>query len=129
MSHKSIAMAGIIAVVFLLSNCYKVTTVDLTANAVLDKEISFSRDVIPIFEKSCALSGCHASGNLVPDLSAARAYDSLLQEDLINFEDPENSELYDWLTGKRAPAMPLGGPDPEINAVILTWLVQGAQNN
>ncbi len=129
MSHKSITMAGIIAVVFLFSNCYKVTTVDLTGNAVLDREISFSRDVIPIFEKSCALSGCHAPGSQVPDLSASRAYESLLQENLINFEDPANSELYDWLTGKLAPAMPLGGPDPDINAVVLTWLTQGAQNN
>ncbi len=121
--------AFIVASVLFGAGCYKVTTVDLTSNAILDREISFSRDLLPIFESRCALGGCHSPGNQVPDLSDARAYESLIREDLINFEDPQNSELYDWLTGKRIPAMPLGGSDPDINIVVLTWLSQGAQNN
>lgn len=128
-SRIFIVMTLIIGMVTVFAGCYKVTTVDLSSGSVLNRTVTFSGDVLPIFQRSCALSGCHAPGGQVPDLSPDRAYGSLLQEDLINFDDPANSELYDWLSGKIQPAMPLGGSDPDINAVMLTWLTQGAQNN
>lgn len=114
--------------VLLLGGCYKSTTVFLAAPEVT-RDVTFANDILPIFQKSCALPGCHNAGGQVPDLTEGRAYAALLEEDMINFEDPENSELYDWLSGKRTPAMPLGGSDQEINAIVLAWLKQGAQNN
>jgi hypothetical protein len=118
----------LIAAIVFSGGCYKSSTVFL-GPAEVTKDVSFATDLLPIFETRCALSGCHNAGGQVPTLTPSRAYDALLEEDLINFETPESSELYDWLTGKLQPAMPFGGSDPDINALVLAWLKQGAKNN
>jgi hypothetical protein len=93
------------------------------------EELSFSDEIIPIFNSSCNTSGCHATGDIAPDLSAANAYQSLLAGDYIDTDNPEQSELYQWLSGNRRLSMPLSGPDATINATVLLWIEQGAQNN
>jgi hypothetical protein len=130
MSNRKIlnTMAFIIATIIWLPSCYKETTVFLGASEVT-REVSFNNDLIPIFENRCALSGCHTAGSQVPTLTPDRAYNALIEENLVDFNNPENSELYFWLTGKKQPAMPLGGPDPDINAIVLAWLKQGGKNN
>jgi len=48
----------------------------------------------------------------------------------VKANDPDNSVIILWLTGKKSPVMPLGnGPDQAINAKIYAWINQGAQNN
>lgn len=130
MSNRKIitGFSAIVVMILLLSGCYKETTVFLGAPEYT-KEVSFTQDLIPIFEKRCALSGCHNAGGQVPNLTPDRAYDALLEEDMIDFSNPEDSELYAWLTGKLQPAMPFGGSDPDINAIVLAWLKQGGKNN
>jgi len=80
--------------------------------------------------KSCALSGCH-SGTVAPNLSAATAYNALENGNLINTSTPKSSEVYLWLTGKKAVAMPAGSANnpSNINALMLAWITQGAKNN
>lgn len=112
-----------------ITACYNVTTLDLSNDATIDREVSFAADIAPIFEKSCAVSGCHITGGQKPDLSASQAITTLTNGNYIDVAAPQNSELYAWLTGKRGAAMPLSGSDPEINAFILAWITQGAQNN
>jgi hypothetical protein len=115
--------------VFLLAGCYKDTTVVLDTGSEITRPVSFAADIIPIFNKSCNLSGCHSAGGKTPDLTAANAFNSLSSGNFLNTSDPENSELYLWLTGKKSTPMPVGGINKDYNALVLAWIKQGAKNN
>lgn len=91
-------------------------------------DVSFSKDILPIFT-TCAHSGCHVTGGKKPDLTAANAYASLQSGNYINTADPANSELYLWMSGKKALTMPPDGADSKDNAKVLDWIKQGAKNN
>lgn len=91
--------------------------------------ISFSDDVMPIFNASCNISGCHDAGGTDPDLTPANAYDALFNGGYIDLTTPENSELYQWMVGNRKFDMPLEGPNANYNATVLLWIQQGAQEN
>lgn len=132
MRHKTTAIALILvfATFFIVTGCYKDTTV-VVKPAEITRTVSFTKDIIPIFSKNCALAGCHTAGGQVPDLTANNAYRGIVEQDLVDVATPENSEIYGWLTGTIKPAMPLGAAsDPSsINELILAWIKQGAKNN
>ena len=111
--------------------CYKVTTVQIDNSPAVTTTVSFSKDILPIFTKNCALSGCHSSGGQKPDLSLDKAYNSLTAGKYLNTATPSSSTLYLWLTGKEAIAMPMGAANnpSNINALTLAWITQGAKNN
>jgi len=92
-------------------------------------EMSFSGDIIPIFNASCNATGCHSQGGLKPDLSSGNAYSSLTSGGYVNTGTPGNSSLYQWMSGKKALPMPLSGPNATYNAKVLAWIEQGALNN
>jgi hypothetical protein len=129
MSRLRIAFAALAFALFGVTACYNVTTIDLTNDVTIDREVSFATDIVPIFEQNCSVSGCHVSGGQKPDLTKSQALASLSSGNYLDLNLPENSELYAWLTGKRSAVMPLSGSDPEINAFVLAWITQGAQNN
>ncbi|MDP1726401.1 MAG: hypothetical protein Q8M15_06425 [Bacteroidota bacterium] len=93
--------------------------------------VSLSKDLVPIFTKSCALNGCHPSGGKAPDLSADNAYNSLINGKFIDKAAPESSIVYKRLTGSLTPAMPMGAPanPSNIEGLILAWIKQGAKKN
>lgn len=123
----SIILGGLF--LFLLSGCYKDKTVIFDTGEEITRTVYFTADIIPIFNNSCNSTGCHNSGGKSPDLSAANAYSSLTNGNFINTEDPESSELYQWMTGKRGTPMPVSGINKNYNALVLAWIKQGAQNN
>ena len=127
-SIKGFVLTGSIFLLF-LSGCYKDKTLLSESGPVITKTVSFANDLIPIFGKSCSLSGCHATGGHVPDLSAANAYNSLKTGNYFNTNQPEKSEIYLWLTGKKTTQMPVGGMRKDINAMVIAWIKQGAKNN
>lgn len=114
-----------------ITGCYKVTTLVVNNEQEITAPVSLSTDLTPMFTKNCALSGCHNSGGQKPDLTADKAYASLINGNYVNLGTPENSEIYLWLTGKRAAAMPLGAANnpSNINQYVLAWIKQGAKNN
>jgi hypothetical protein len=130
---KKIIIIGLILVtqmLFFLNSCTKDTTVLEDLTPAVTKTVSFSKDIQPILTKSCATSGCH-SGTVAPNLSAATAYNALINGSFINMGKPENSEVYLWLTGKKSVAMPAGSANnpSNINGLMLAWIKQGAKNN
>lgn len=123
------AMALVTLALIIGAGCYKGTTLDLTQDIEITEEVSFAGDVIPLFEKSCSISGCHNSNGVSPDLSSDKAFNSLTNGGYVDLSNPENSLVYEFVSGKRTPVMPVSGVDPTIAATILAWLKQGAQNN
>jgi len=116
-------------VLFLLPGCYKDKTVIFDTGAEITRPVTFTNDIIPIFNKSCSLSGCHTAGGKSPDLSAANAWTSLKTGNYFNTADPANSVIMLWLTGKKTTQMPVGGMNKDINSLVLAWIKQGANNN
>jgi hypothetical protein len=132
MLKKKIAIVSVTITVMIIAitGCYKTATIVENPGSSITTTMSFSSDITPIFTKSCALSGCHASGGHAPDLTAANAYNSLTSGSYIKAYDPDNSVIILWLTGKKSPVMPLGsGPNADINAKVYAWIKQGAKNN
>lgn len=131
MLHKKsvmwVGVAGFLAL--LLAGCYKDKTVIFETGEDITRPVSFVQDIVPIFNTACNGSGCHSAGGVAPDLSAANAYTALTGGNYVNTTNPQNSELYQWMTGKRAAPMPLSGPNKDYNALVLAWIKQGAQNN
>jgi hypothetical protein len=119
-------LAGVMFLMVSLSGCYYD---DLLEQPPIDQPVSFQDDLIPIFDASCNFSGCHITGDVSPDLTADKAFNSLTSEGLIDTNVPENSELYLWVSGQKSLPMPVSGVDPTISATILAWIEQGALNN
>ena len=92
--------------------------------------ISFSQEIVPLFESGCNLSICHATGGAFPDLTRANAYNSLINNGFVDTDDPTMSELYLWLIGDGGrDIMPPQGRDEELIELVLGWMQQGALNN
>lgn len=130
---KAIAYTLILISILIVAGCYKATTLYPNPDNVslVNKQVSFTNDIIPLFNQYCSLSGCHGAGGHAPDLTAARAYNSLSNGGYLNLTDPAKSKIYLQLTGKITPAMPLNGTKnpSNINALVLTWITQQAKNN
>jgi len=129
-----IILAITIAGIAIISGCTKDVTVTIKPTVpVITRTVSFSKDLVPIFTSKCALAGCHVSGAHDPNLAADKAYSSLMGiSNLVKVSDPSGSLLYQRLTAKINPGMPMNAPasDPSsINEYVLAWIKQGAKNN
>lgn len=89
-------------------------------------EVSFSSNIIPIFDQSCNMGGCHNGSGPNPDLTPANAYQSLWDNNLIDTIAPESSAIYVKLVG---PGTHDGRSDGTQRNFILAWIQQGAQDN
>lgn len=117
-----------LGILFTIS-CYKDKTVYFDTGAEITRPVSFANDIIPIFNKSCNVSGCHNSGGQKPNLTESRAFSSLTDGNYLNPSSPENSIIYLWMSGKKSTPMPVGGINKDYNALILAWIKQGTLNN
>lgn len=116
-------------IMLLLFGCYKDKTLISETGDEITRTVSFTSDIIPIFNKSCNTSGCHNAGGIKPDLSSGNAFVSLTNGNYINITAPESSLLYQWMAGKKNTPMPTAGVNKDYNALVLAWLKQKAQNN
>jgi hypothetical protein len=123
---KVFKLVAALFVIVLFSQCYYHQMID---EPIVVENVSFSDDVIPIFDADCNNAGCHNTGGTAPDLTAANAYNALINGNFVDTDNPVDSEIYQWMIGNRSIPMPLSGPDSEYNAIILKWIEDGAQNN
>lgn len=127
-------IASVILTLGSLESCYSDEYIIETEPIDTTRIVSFSNDIVPVFELKCNDSSCHASGAVEPDLTPANAYQSLLDGNFVDINsdplDPGNSELYLWLVGAGGRlVMPPTGTDPDLNAKVLSWIFQGAMDN
>jgi len=92
----------------------------------LPEVVSFSANIIPIFNRGCNMGGCHASGGTSPDLTPANAYNDLMATSMIDKANPESSRLYTKCKSGGSMNKYTQPGDPEI---ILKWIQEGALNN
>jgi hypothetical protein len=93
------------------------------------EEVSFSNDIMPIFNQSCNSVGCHNAGGIPPDLSPANGWQDLYDTDMIDLDNPANSELYVRMIDNASP-MPLNGVlSPTVTNTVLVWIEEGAKDN
>ena len=91
--------------------------------------MSFKNDLIPLFNQSCNIVGCHSSGGIAPDLSEENAYQSLTSiADMIDLENPEKSEIYVRMIDTQNP-MPMSGVLSYQSKQVLSWIKDGAKDN
>jgi hypothetical protein len=90
-------------------------------------DVLFATQIVPIFADKCV--SCHKAGGQAPDLSAAAAYNSIKNMNLINTVTPESSVIYT----EPSPTTPTVHNWKKYSAaeaqLVLTWIQQGAKNN
>lgn len=89
-------------------------------------EVSFSKEILPVFQTGCAISGCHDEATAEKGKIYTN-YQNILKS--VEPEDPDNSKVYKVITSKyelMPPDKPLSIED---RMKIRTWILQGAKNN
>ena len=104
-----------------------------------DRNVSFSEDISPIFQTSCAVGGCHDSGSQTSGVNLS-SYDDAMnsvgnqyQQNVINAGNPDDSPLVDKIEsnpqiGQRMPLQrdPLSQADIDS---IRAWITDDAPDN
>ena len=88
---------------------------------VVPEEVSFSVDLIPLFEAKC--NACHAS--VAPVLTSDVAYGNLINFNYVNTSDPSSSLLYTKIDGGSMDSY----ANNEDRSIVLKWVEQGALDN
>lgn len=91
--------------------------------------VRYRAEIQPIFDRRCV--SCHGGAAGLWLDRYERVMAGSARGPVVVPGDPEASELYLRITGRRQPAMPLGGPSlpSEEIARIRRWIAEGAPNN
>jgi uncharacterized membrane protein len=130
-----VLFSGFLTLPLVLAGCD-----DTLSNAQVDKNtipssnVSFSKNIQPVFLVKCAGSGCHDDISKAGSLSLT-SYISVTQSPVIVVKgSPETSELV-WAIKGQSGASPMP-PPPNITPLtsnqitgIQTWIKEGAKNN
>ncbi len=92
----------------------------------LPDTVSFSLDIIPIFDADCNSAGCHNEGGIRPDLSPGNAWDAIQSGDYLDLTDPAASPFVIKMEEGGSMAQ---YSNPQDVALITQWIAEGAKNN
>lgn len=95
----------------------------------IPQNVSYSNDIIPIFNESCNSASCHATGAIPPDLSPENGYNYLIYGGMVDTTQPEESILYKSMINEKDPMPPTGKLSEYETNLVLGWIQQGAKNN
>ncbi|ASU33072.1 hypothetical protein [Mucilaginibacter xinganensis] len=125
---RFIIIAGVLLVMIVgATGCYKdviLPTPGTDPNAA-PIEYSYKKDIAPILNTNCALSGCHVAGAQAPDMETAVSYNSLVNGGFVNTLIPAQSDLYIQINGN----MQVHIPNAADRQKIYDWIRTGALNN
>ncbi len=116
-----------VALGFGLSGCYKDV---LLPEATVDPDgppqpVSYSAELAPLFNSSCALSGCHVTGAHKPYMATATSYLELVNGGYVNTLIPKESILYHKINGEMKEYI----PSAVNRQKVYDWIRNGAPNN
>ncbi len=112
---------------FSLTSCYKDVILPETA---IDPDgppmqVSFKTELAPLFNSSCALSGCHVSGAHKPYLGTDISYQQIVNGGFVNTILAKESILYKMINGEMREYM----PSAVNRQKVYDWIRNGAPNN
>ena len=94
--------------------------------------VYFVNEVLPIFQSSCAMAGCHDNLTAQEGINLS-TYESIMASDEIRPGDAADSDIYERITDNdpddRMPPPPFSPLNAEQIASIRDWINQGAKNN
>jgi hypothetical protein len=102
---KAISVFVMSILIAFFYSCKKKETTP-TPQSTLPATVSFSENIMPIFNKSCVQSGCHSGGTAAAanlDLTSNMAYSQLFAKHDIDTVTPNNSVLYNELQSGNMP--------------------------
>ncbi|MFZ1422181.1 MAG: c-type cytochrome domain-containing protein [Saprospiraceae bacterium] len=119
--------------IFISKDPLDTITMDSTNQNACDTNIIyFQNQVLPIFQSSCALSGCHDpikhEEGLILD-----TYQNILRTGDIRANNPSSGDIYKLISSqdpkKRMPPPPMNALSIEQQNLIYNWILQGAKND
>ena len=110
-----------------LTSCYKDV---ILPEAAVDPDgppqfVSYSADLAPLFNSSCALSGCHVEGGHKPYMKTDISYQQIVNGGFINTDLPKTSILYIEINGDMKEHI----PSAKDRQKVYDWIRNGAPNN
>jgi hypothetical protein len=90
--------------------------------------VSFSINIVPIWNNSSKCTSCHKGGGQSPDLSPSAAYSSITSMGLVDTATPANSIIYKYPNPSSSGHSWKKYTIDEAAAVLL-WIQDGAKNN
>lgn len=91
-------------------------------------QVSFSAEILPIWNSNNNCTSCHKTGGTAPDLTTDNAYNAVNNSKYINSSTPEESAIYLVPHPDESGHSQKKYTTNQANTV-LTWIKQGAQNN
>lgn len=130
----SVAAACVLAVGSLLTGCEDETYgpgPDSRDIVFPESNVSYAQHVQPLFDRTCAVSGCHDTATKQSNLSLQSYREATARPGIIVPGDPDGSVLVQRIEGKIQPRMPYNRPPLSDNQIrgIRQWILEGAQNN
>ncbi len=119
-------LPAFILLIFTLASCESVVYIP---SGEIPANLSYSEDVLAIFNRSCNRGGCHNSGGVPPDLSPQNGYNYMVYGGMIDTANPENSLIYLSMNDLKNPMPPEGLLSVYERSIVLGWIQQGANNN
>jgi hypothetical protein len=110
-----------------LTGCYKDT---ILPDAISDPDgppqaVSFSADLAPLFNKSCAIAGCHVDGSHKPYMKTEISYLQIVNGGYVNTLLPKQSVIYLMINGEMREYIPSATDRQK----VFDWIRNGAPNN
>ena len=111
----------------LFSSCYKDV---ILPEVAVDPDgppqaVSYSKDLMPLFNTKCATTGCHVSGAHKPYLTSDVSYLQIANGGYINTLIPKQSILYNMINGEMKEYIPQASDRQK----VYDWIRNGAPNN
>jgi len=127
MKRSLIYIGLIIAIGFSLAGCYKDV---ILPDVAVDPDgppqaVSYKTDLAPLFNSSCALSGCHVNGGHKPYMNSDISYLQITNGGFVNTIIPKQSKLYLMINGEMKEYI----PSPSDRQKVYDWIRNGAPNN
>jgi hypothetical protein len=127
MKQLLIYVGLIVTLGFGLTGCYKDI---ILPDAAIDPDgppqaVSYNTDLKPLFNSSCALSGCHVNGAHKPYMTADVSYLQIVNGGFVNTVIPKESILYQKINGEMKEFIPSASDRQK----VYDWIRNGAPNN
>jgi hypothetical protein len=111
----------------ILTGCYKDLNIPAT---VINPEgppqaVNYGTDLAPLFNSSCAKSGCHVSGGHHPYMNSDISYNEIVNGGFVNTLVPKQSILYIMINSDMKEYIPSATDRQK----VYDWIRNGAPNN